>query len=96
MEHVRALNDELISTRAPYMLIWPGRWGTSDPSLGIPIEWSGIAGARVIIETPIADRHVEPSQGSHFFQNITALEIDHSSAGIVYDSLEGTAEYTPR
>jgi len=77
VEHIRAMNETLLSDGAPYLLIGPGRWGTSDPNLGIPIEWSGIAGARVIVETPIADRRVEASQGSHFFQNVIAQRMGY-------------------
>jgi len=77
VEHVRAINDSLLASGTPYVLIGPGRWGTSDPSLGIPIEWTGISGARVIVETPFADRHVEPSQGSHFFQNVMAQRVGY-------------------
>jgi len=76
-EHVRKLNEILVDSGRPYMLIGPGRWGTSDPSLGIPVEWSGIGGARVIVETPMADRHVEPSQGSHFFQNVMSQRVGY-------------------
>ncbi len=76
-EYVRGFNEELVARGAEYMLIGPGRWGTSDPSLGIPIEWSGIAGARVIVETPMADRYVEPSQGSHFFQNVMSQRVGY-------------------
>jgi hypothetical protein len=74
---VGAFNARLQAERAPYLLIGPGRWGSSDPSLGIPVDASQIMGARVIVETPFRDRHVEPSQGSHFFHNITSLRIGY-------------------
>lgn len=74
---VRELNAALTAAGRRYLLIGPGRWGTSDPSLGVPVEWSDIAQARVIIETSFGDRHVEPSQGTHFFQNIVALRIGY-------------------
>ena len=54
-----------------------GRWGSLDPWLGIPVGWEQIAGARAIIETSFKDMTVEPSQGSHFFQNITSFMIGY-------------------
>jgi DNA-binding NarL/FixJ family response regulator len=74
---VEEINQRLVSKRAPYLLIGPGRWGSSDPYLGIPVEWPQIAGARLIVETSFRDRAVEPSQGSHFFHNITSLHIGY-------------------
>jgi hypothetical protein len=62
---------------APYLLIGPGRWGTSDPRMGIPVEWAQIAGARVIVETPLEEGAVAPSQGTHFFHNITSKQIGY-------------------
>jgi CheY-like chemotaxis protein len=60
-----------------YLLMGPGRWGSADPELGIPVGWAAISAARVIIETPFVHRTVEPSQGSHFFHNITSLHIGY-------------------
>ena len=85
---VRGLTDELHREGRPYLLIGPGRWGTSDPALGIPVQWQDIAGAKAIVETPIADRYVEPSQGSHFFHNLTALHIGYLTVG---DGIEDDA-----
>ncbi len=61
----------------PYLLIGPGRWGSNDRWLGIPVNWGHISGARAILETPILDLRVDPSQGSHFFHNITSLGIPY-------------------
>ncbi|MCA9673997.1 MAG: hypothetical protein KC464_03065 [Myxococcales bacterium] len=72
---VGELDARLRAEEAPYLLIGPGRWGSSDPTLGIPIEWPQIAGARAIVETCPAGRPVEPSQGTHFFHNVTAQRI---------------------
>ncbi len=58
--------------RIPFVLIGVGRWGASDPWLGIPVTWEQIAGVRVIVEASFKGVHVEPSQGSHFFHNLTA------------------------
>jgi CheY-like chemotaxis protein len=74
---VGRLNAELRAADSGYMIIGPGRWGTSDPALGIPVAWSQIAGARVIVETAMQNRHVEHSQGTHFFQNVTARRIGY-------------------
>ena len=60
-----------------YLLIGPGRWGSSDPWLGIPVVWSDISEARMIVETAIPGYRIEPSQGTHFFQNITSLGVGY-------------------
>jgi len=69
---IRAMNEKMLKSRTPYILVGPGRWGSTDPWLGIPVNWSDIAGARLIVETPIEERPVDPSQGSHFFHNMVA------------------------
>ena len=74
---VAALDRRLREEGRPYLLVGPGRWGSRDPTLGIGVVWSDIAGARVIVETPIGDRRVEPSQGTHFFRNITAHRVGY-------------------
>ena len=61
----------------PYVLVGLGRWGSADPSLGIPVEWNQIAGARVIVEAGFEDVRVEPSQGTHFFQNLTSSGVGY-------------------
>lgn len=71
------LNRTLVEGDLPYILIGPGRWGTCERHLGIPVDWSDISGARVIMEVDLVDFQVDHSQGSHFFHNI-------SSAGIPY------------
>ena len=58
-----------------YILIGPGRWGSSDPWLGIPTVWGDISEAKVIVESGLKDFQVDPSQGTHFFQNITSLGV---------------------
>jgi hypothetical protein len=58
-------------------LIGVGRWGSNDPWLGIPVEWDEISGARVIVEAGFRDFRVTPSQGSHFFQNLTAFQVGY-------------------
>jgi hypothetical protein len=70
-------NAGLMADRTPYLLIGVGRWGSADPWLGIPVTWDQIAGARVIVESGFEDMKVEPSQGSHFFQNLTSFQIGY-------------------
>jgi len=74
---VGKINALLLADKAPYLLVGPGRWGSADPGLGIPVEWSQISGARAIVETSFEARPVEPSQGTHFLQNITFLRIGY-------------------
>ncbi len=74
---VAAINETLIEAERPYLLVGPGRWGTFDAALGVPVKWGQISGARVIVEVPFGDRSVDPSQGTHFFQNVTALRLGY-------------------
>jgi CheY-like chemotaxis protein len=74
---IAAFNAKLIKEKRPYLLIGIGRWGSLDPWLGIPVIWEQIAGAKAIIETGFKDMSVTPSQGSHFFQNITSFMIGY-------------------
>ena len=60
-----------------YILIGPGRWGSSDPWLGIPVKWPHISAARVIVESGLKNYHVDPSQGTHFFQNLTSFGVGY-------------------
>lgn len=76
-EEISCLNRKLKSEGKSYMLIGPGRWGSSDPWLGIPVLWSNISEARLIVECAIPGFRIEPSQGTHFFQNITSLGIGY-------------------
>ncbi len=70
---VAALNARLVRERRPYLLVGFGRWGSSEPWLGIPVEWGQVAGAAAIVETATARLDVEPSQGTHFFHNLSSL-----------------------
>ena len=76
-EEVTAFNHELLDENKPYLLIGVGRWGSLDPWLGIPVTWEQIAGAKAIVETSFKDMIVKPSQGSHFFQNITSFMVGY-------------------
>ncbi len=74
---VAGLNAKLLSERRPYLLIGMGRWGTADPWLGIPARWDQVGGARAIIESGFKDIVVAPSQGTHFFHNLTAFMVGY-------------------
>jgi hypothetical protein len=78
-QEVGQFNAALLSDRRPYLLIGIGRWGTLDPWLGIPVRWDQISGARAIIESGFEGIVVAPSQGSHFFQNLTSFMIGYFS-----------------
>lgn len=67
------INRGYIQEGIGYVLIGPGRWGSSDPSLGIPVKWPNISQARLIVEASLPGFRVEPSQGTHFFQNLTSM-----------------------
>lgn len=72
---IAEFNARLLAENRPYVLLGPGRWGSSHASLGVPVNWSQICAARIIVETTLDDFLVEPSQGSHFFQNLTSFGI---------------------
>jgi CheY-like chemotaxis protein len=74
---VSKLNSKLLAERKPYLLIGVGRWGSLDPWLGIPVTWDQISGASVIVESGFKDFQVTPSQGSHFFQNLTSFRVGY-------------------
>ena len=70
---ISKLNTGLRNEQRVYVLVGPGRWGSSDPWLGIPVRWTDISEARVIVECGLEDFRVEPSQGTHFFQNLISF-----------------------
>ncbi len=72
-EELESYNRLMTEQNINYVLIGPGRWGSSDSWLGIPVKWSHISQARVIVESGLKDFRVDPSQGTHFFQNLTSL-----------------------
>lgn len=74
---VEKLNARLTEENEPYVLVGPGRWGSSDFSLGVPVKWPQIAGARLIVETAMQGYRIEPSQGTHFFQNLTSFGVGY-------------------
>jgi CheY-like chemotaxis protein len=74
---VARFNHRLTREGVRYILVGVGRWGSADPWLGIPVTWDEIAGARVIVESELKDIPVAPSQGSHFFQNLTSFRVGY-------------------
>jgi len=88
---VARLNRRLNEENRPYLLIGVGRWGSTEPWLGIPVEWDEISGARVIVEAGFRDFRVTPSQGSHFFQNLTAFQVGYFTVNP--DAGEGSVDW---
>jgi hypothetical protein len=76
-EHIERINRQFLAEGKNYVLIGPGRWGSSDPWLGIPVKWPHISGARVIVEEGLKNYRVDPSQGTHFFQNLTSFGVGY-------------------
>jgi hypothetical protein len=74
---IAVLNTNLVKANRKYLLIGPGRWGSADHWLGIPVSWADISGVGAMIETESDTLATEPSQGSHFFHNITTLGINY-------------------
>jgi hypothetical protein len=78
-DQLEAMNTTLLSQGRHYLLIGFGRWGSSDPFLGIPVNWGQISSARVIVETTLPNLTADPSQGTHFFHNITSFGVSYFS-----------------
>jgi hypothetical protein len=74
---VEQLNDYFKLRGENYILIGPGRWGSADPWLGIPVKWPQISEARIIVESGLANYRIDPSQGTHFFQNLTSFRVGY-------------------
>ncbi|NPA67429.1 MAG: phosphoenolpyruvate synthase [Chlorobi bacterium] len=72
---IESVNEKLTEENRNYILMGPGRWGSADPWLGIPVVWSQISSARLIIESGLENYQIEPSQGTHFFQNLTSFKV---------------------
>ena len=76
-KEIEALNKLFVDHDLNYVLVGPGRWGSSDPWLGIPVKWPHISQARVIVECGLENYRIEPSQGTHFFQNLTSFGVGY-------------------
>jgi hypothetical protein len=78
-QEIADINEKMVNENRKYILIGPGRWGTRDRFLGIPVAWPQISNARVIVEVSLADFHPDASLGSHFFHNVTSMNIGYFS-----------------
>ncbi|MCM1255551.1 MAG: phosphoenolpyruvate synthase [Duncaniella sp.] len=85
---IEKINRGFLDRDEKYLLIGPGRWGSSDTSLGIPVKWPAISGARLIVESSLPNYRIEPSQGTHFFQNLTSF-------GVAYFTIDTNAKRSP-
>ena len=76
-ETINKLNAEFIGEKKNYILVGPGRWGSADPWLGVPVKWSQISAARLIVESGLKNFQIDASQGTHFFQNLTSFNVGY-------------------
>ena len=74
---IEKINRNFTARGEQYVLVGPGRWGSSDTALGIPVKWPHISGARLIVESSLQNYRIEPSQGTHFFQNLTSIGVGY-------------------
>jgi hypothetical protein len=87
-EEIDRMNEKMMEENRRYVLLGPGRWGTRDRFLGIPVAWPQISNAKIIVEVGLPDYHVDASLGSHFFHNVTSMNVGYFS--INHESNEGT------
>lgn len=78
---IEKINRSMTEQNRGYILIGPGRWGSSDTALGIPVKWPHISAAKLIVETSLKGNRIEPSQGTHFFQNLTSFGVGYFTVG---------------
>lgn len=90
-DEIDLMNEKMMSENRKYVLIGPGRWGTKDRFLGIPVAWPQISNARVIVEVSLPNFHLDASLGSHFFHNVTSMNVGYFS--INRDSHEGVINW---
>jgi hypothetical protein len=74
---IEKINRNFTQNNENYILIGPGRWGSSDSALGIPVKWPHISAAKVVVETSLKGNVIDPSQGTHFFQNLTSFGVGY-------------------
>ncbi len=79
---IERINRLFLDRDEQYLLIGPGRWGSSDPALGIPVKWPHISAARLIVESSLPGYRIEPSQGTHFFQNLTSIGVGYFTVDV--------------
>ncbi|HCY00402.1 MAG TPA: phosphoenolpyruvate synthase, partial [Bacteroidales bacterium] len=85
------LNQTLANNDRNYILIGPGRWGSSDSWLGVPVKWPQISSAKIIVEAGQDNYKIDPSQGTHFFQNLTSFRVGYMTVNEYMD--EGFIDY---
>jgi len=76
-KEIGIINHELTQAKRPYLLMGPGRWGSSDPWMGVPVAWGQVSGTKAIVELELPHSHIVPSQGTHFFHNLTSLKVGY-------------------
>ncbi len=74
---IERINNNFVKKGEGYVLVGPGRWGSTDPWLGIPVRWPQISAARIIVESGLKNYRIDPSQGTHFFQNLTSFRVGY-------------------
>ena len=74
---LESINERFVAEKKNYVLVGPGRWGSADPWLGIPVRWPQISAARLIVESGLENYRIDPSQGTHFFQNLTSFNVGY-------------------
>ena len=90
-DEIESMNDEILKEGRRYVLIGPGRWGTKDKFIGIPVVWSQISNAKVIVEISLPDFHVDASLGSHFFHNVISMNVGYFSINLAIQ--DGTVNW---
>ena len=76
-KRLEVINERFLAEKKNYVLVGPGRWGSADPWLGIPVRWPQISAARLIVESGLENYRIDPSQGTHFFQNLTSFNVGY-------------------
>lgn len=89
---IETINQQFLDKEQGYVLVGPGRWGSSDHWLGIPVRWSQITNARMLVELGLENYRIEPSQGTHFFQNLTSFGVGYLSVNPFMDNNDFFAE----
>jgi hypothetical protein len=90
------INKKFSEENKNYILIGPGRWGSTDPSLGVPVKWSQISSARLIVESGLKNYRIDPSQGTHFFQNLTSFRVGYFTVNPYLDDGVFDLDYLDR
>jgi hypothetical protein len=81
-EEIDSVNERMVRENRKYLLIGPGRWGSRDRFIGIPVVWPQISNAMVIVETDLPNFHLDASLGSHFFHNVTSMNVGYFSVNL--------------